>query len=219
VPPPPVTPVPPAGCPVGTKPCDDLCIPANQCCTKADCPPIDTFRCCNGLCTDAKRGTGFTCSANAECCSDYCRAEDDEVKTCSATCRGKPCNPSIGCCRGQTCLNVGSNGQGSCGGCKESGSSCETDAECCFSACAAAPGSSDKRCGSYAGGPCEKNFDCNSCRLGGACRSFSLLDEVCYEGRCLCSYECCSHSDCDPGENCVRNANGLNGQCKPQVIG
>ena len=92
---------------------------------------------------------------------------------------------------------------------------------CCTSDCTALPNQQVKRCRSYAGGRCETNADCWSCQIEAKCRVPvpGGTRAICTNGVCSCPDECCKSSDCPPGENCLRDENGHNGECKPQVIG
>ena len=219
---PPPAPVPPAGCPSGTKPCDGECIPTNQCCTAADCPALPNYRCCNGLCTDAKSQTGANCTQDPHCCSNYCREIGNFKETCAATCRGQQCHPSFaGCCRGYPCrLSADGRGDTYCGGCRDSGDFCVSDAGCCFSACTTHPGSTQGQCLSLAGGPCDKNIDCKSCGSYGTCTVTveGSSRDICTGGTCGCPDECCSSAACGPGKYCEFNNHGLGGVCTDLVI-
>lgn len=212
-------------CP-GEKLCAGECIAIDQCCTRDDCPAISNFRCCNGLCTDEKLEAGRPCTAHNQCCSEYCRDSivigNTVDNTCDATCRGKPCMPEGGCCRGFSCVDQGSQNF-RCGGCGQQADHCESDDECCFSDCTASSALPSKQCLSYPGGPCEKAIDCRSCfRFEYQdCRvqvNGNLVD-ICQNGVCGCPYECCGESDCPPEKTCVVDDEGLRGECKPIVVG
>ena len=217
---PPPTPVPPAGCPIGTKPCEGTCIPTNQCCTTADCPPTYQNRCCNGVCTDAKLQTEADCTQDAQCCSGNCRRMNSFEEICAATCRGQECYPSVvGCCREYPCLpSADGSGATACGGCRDRGESCVSDAGCCFSDCTTHPGGTQGQCLSYAGGPCEKSIDCRSCHFRGQCTTNGGSRDICTAGTCGCPDECCSSAACGPGKYCEFDSSGLAGVCKDLVI-
>ena len=214
------SPVPPAGCPTGTRRCDGTCISTSQCCTRTDCPALATYRCCQGLCTEAKRDPGAACNffQDAQCCSDYCQAVSSFRAECAATCQGRVCTPAGGCCRGFTCRQ---NGDGSvrsyCGGCVDSPFVCVSDADCCFSDCTADPSAPGKNCMSYAGGPCSKNYDCRSCAAEQECTVTvdGATRDICTNGVCGCPDECCSNDDCDVTDECVLDPHGMNGTCEP----
>ena len=205
-------------CP-GQKQCEGTCIPTDQCCTVENCSVDEGDLCCNGECTFDKLETGEACIFQDTCCSNYCQqVSNSGSRRCAATCRGKGCGQDSDCCRGLRCEQVGSfHG---CGGCLDTGLVCDSDADCCFSACTALPGTTDKGCLSFPGGPCQKNYDCWSCLFEGACTVpiSGGSRVVCHEGVCGCPYQCCSQSDCELHEFCDFDANGLNGECKP-IIG
>jgi hypothetical protein len=201
--------------------CNGECIASDQCCSKADCPATSAYRCCNGVCTDELIDAGDPCLESRECCSDYCVEHDRGRHECAATCRGKPCSPEGGCCRGFTCLATGGPpGRLRCGGCADADFEgfCNSDADCCFSACNVIPALPKKRCLSYTGGPCAKSTDCMSCALSvpsapnPACRTTigGRSQDICTNGVCGCpeASECCTSSDC-PGQTCVLDGDGL----------
>jgi hypothetical protein len=182
------------------------------CKPKADGTACSGGSCCSGVCSTEKQEVGSDCDQDSDCCSDYCRTStfaDDPVNTCAANCRGKACTTEDGCCRGFSCAS------GRCGGCKDFGAPCASDAECCFSACAAHVG--QKQCLSFAGGPCAKDTDCWSCWLNEDCTV--TVDgqpvAVCHDGVCGCPYACCLDVDCPPNQFCAVDLNGLNGHCEP----
>jgi len=217
----------PAGCPSGSKTCEGTCISTNQCCSVADCPPLPDFQCCNGLCTDQKNTTGDGCANDTGCCTNYCRvigfsSAIGDVKRC-APCRGKACNASAStdCCREYACQRMGGTPNSYCGGCKDSGDLCKNAADCCFSDCTSGPSATlpFTQCLSFAGGPCEKDWDCHSCHHRHQCTFVAngSAFPICTAGTCGCPDECCSHDDCDNNENCVFEFDGLGGTCQPQV--
>jgi hypothetical protein len=195
-------------CP-GQRSCEGACIPTDQCCTQEDCPATGGLFCCDGLCTNEKQDAGSDCNQASECCSNYCRTTSVGLKRCAITCRGKECSLDSECCRGFSCAS------GHCGRCFDSGEGCASGADCCFSACTTNPGTTYKTCGSYPGGPCEKNFDCQSCRAYHDCivttPNHSL--DVCQNGICGCPYDCCADADCFPAEFCAVDQYGLRGEC------
>jgi hypothetical protein len=212
-------------CP-GQRLCDGECIPATQCCTKADCPAGSL--CCNGVCSGSKLEAGQNCFLSEDCCSNYCqRSMNFNDVRCAATCRGGLCSQESHCCRGEPCLPVASAGFSFCGGCAESGYGCESAAGCCYSACTGnPPGSPDenqKLCASYPGGPCAKNVDCRSCNYGAVCTVDvnGFIRDICNDGVCGCPDNdgCCSDDECPSGQICSRDWRGLNGECAPIVVG
>ena len=209
-------------CP-GQKPCKGGCIATGQCCISADCP--SGYQCCSDACSDTKKPADAFCFTHAECCSDFCRSSRLGVSACAATCRGQQCTLAEGCCRGFTCLNVDSTtGFGTCGGCRHGGSPCESDADCCFSACTASPNNPQKGCVSYAGGPCERSIDCKSCAVYGECTVTidGTTRDICHNGVCRCpdNDECCPNKPCPgPADTCQVDQYGLNGVCKSPDIG
>lgn len=215
-------------CP-GKQLCNGECIPREQCCTKADCPATAEMKCCNGLCSDTLRRAGASCKQHTECCSNYCppaRTVGPFEGVCAETCRGRLCTLETGCCRGFTCVVRDGSTTGTCGGCNDHGTVCETNADCCSGACTQTPGSSQKQCLSFAGGACTRNFGCRSCYVNEECSvevrtpdGETISSSICHNGVCGCPDECCKSSDCPPGQNCIRDEDGLHGQCKPQVIG
>jgi hypothetical protein len=205
-------------CP-GQKRCAGRCIPTNQCCTAEDCPALPGYRCCQGVCTDTKGGTGFSCNVDPECCSGYCRRTSSSGRTCAATCRGKGCFQGSGCCPEHPCLALNRTGQELCGGCLDRSIFCESDDECCASACTAPPGSTLKACLSNAGGPCEEDLDCRPCYENNECfvTTSGGAQHICTNGVCGCPDDCCADFQCEPNEVCVFDPEGLNGVCQPIV--
>lgn len=107
---------------------------------------------------------GATCLTAELCCSGTC---DFLVNDGScAPCRGRSCSTERPCCGGLDCVN------GFCDGCRDRGTSCSADIQCCFSDC------TNGACLSLQGGPCARNADCKSCYLGGSCTN------ACVNGSC-----------------------------------
>jgi hypothetical protein len=214
------TPAPEDPCP-GQRLCDGACIPTNQCCTAADCPA--GYQCCSGVCSDTKKLPFRPCSQDIDCCSGYCQQVEEDLfgiqLRCAETCRGRPCLQ--GCCRGFPCQAVDTDsGSFRCGGCKDAGDICETDAECCFSACSTIPNFNKKQCHSYPGQPCARNYDCLSCSgLLEICTATidGILRHICSDGVCGCpdTSECCVNKPClNPEESCFFDADTLHGECR-----
>src|SRR5262249_54078833 len=156
---------------------------------------------------------------------DYCVEHARGLHECAATCRGKPCSLEGGCCRGFTCRATGGPPGGlRCGGCADADGEgfCNSDADCCFSACNQIPAQFKKRCLSFTGGPCAKNTDCAACALSvpsavnPACSTIigGRSQDICSNGICGCSEasECCTNSDCPSGKTCILFGDAL-GRC------
>ena len=193
----------------------------------APCPGGGGFRCCGGVCTDELRAAGEACSLTEDdtCCSNYCGPVGPGQKACAATCRGKYCELEGECCPGFPCREVAGSPYRYCGGCQDLGELCETDADCCFSACTGFAGSQVKSCASFPGGRCATNADCRSCLQGLDCTATvdGAPREICHDGVCGCpdDYGCCSNLDCPQGAFCVffADEDGPNGECRPIVPG
>jgi len=107
---------------------------------------------------------GATCREADVCCSGTC---DFLVNDGScAPCRGRSCNAERPCCGGLACV------AGFCDGCRDRGTSCTTNSQCCFSDCTSGA------CLSALGGPCARDADCRGCYLGGTCAN------ACVNGSC-----------------------------------
>jgi hypothetical protein len=129
------------------------CDRAKQCCSHT---------CKKGACRCGREGT--RCTSYETCCSRTC---DFLVGggTC-APCRGRGCDADRPCCGGLACIN------GYCDGCRDRGTSCSSNSQCCFSDCVSGA------CLSAAGGRCARDADCRACYLNHDC------DGACVDGVC-----------------------------------
>ena len=198
-------------CKTGTKPCAGKCIPADRCCTEADCPagqtcpgPGKRCRCpagtkpCQGKCIPTER-----CCSPADCdgraCQDgICQPCTPGFKLCFLS-----CIPEDQCCicgGGKVCQNGQCrcpSGQPECGGiCCTGGRTCQ-DGEC------TCPSGTIECAG---GGPCLplggccSNGDCTGGKIceNGICRCPLLSPEI----RGVCARSCLFGQQCRAGSGC-----------------
>jgi hypothetical protein len=105
-------------CALGTRPCDDQCIPEANCCLDADCPPGTNQTCQGGTCAcrPGQQDSGGVCgtppictaffqpcAVDADCCSDFCTFLGASFVCGCCGGQGSPCHSSIECIPGMTC--------------------------------------------------------------------------------------------------------------------
>jgi hypothetical protein len=149
------------------------------------CPPGRVA--CDGACLlpDAA-----PCSDDAQCCSTDCAAQQ------CRPCHGEMCVTDFDCCPGVTCQ------AGRCGGCLGFAASCQTDQDCCFSAC------NQDHCVSGKGQRCATGADCVRCLLSGF--DPAVCATACVGGICACPTECCHDIDCIAGK-CIAGTCEISG--------
>jgi hypothetical protein len=87
-----------SSCPGGQKVCAGNCIPSNQCCTDAECPPAAP-RCCGRTCVQPGNGvccTAQDCPDGWACETNRCCLPEGSLGD-SSFCAQNPCCPGLVC--------------------------------------------------------------------------------------------------------------------------
>jgi hypothetical protein len=220
-------------CKGGKKRCGKQCVPADQCCSSADCGR--NGQCANGtcVCPAGKKACHGRCIAEGNCCTqDDCPGDQycDE-QTCRCPDGYEPCPGNI-CPSGDECC-----GTGDCA----SGQAC--DDGFCWCTSAGEIYCDDACCDASNGEICNWDANSSTC-VGGGCQRFDWCnvddDSVCRDDSnaycvCITSYApaataacvhaytleasfcgdsaCDDNSDCGDGYVCVAGTSGAKDFC------